>query len=330
MDKKTIIDTIISKTKEIDFSDALMYTEAIQAFVKINAVEHELKAFIQRYKLSHHKNTDQVQSSLMEEAFLACLPYLCFVPMEIVAKDGYVHTEIQKGKLSSFFITLDELQQRLEESHKIGFYIISLPMLAVEVITTMVWNFINEFMTELKLGKNTSKYQQDKISGKKEIIHIAVKPFSSIQKSWNDNLRHINKKLAKGESIDGAIQLGWFKVFDELRGIIKSLNTNEINFEKMSSELGKVSQGLIPTSLKHLGIFVVGKPSRSDTRRLYDQLFFFYQKMNPLDDTIESLDKRLEGLGKDATLEAKETSLYYEFLGRKMRRYFGIEFMELT
>jgi len=328
MDKKTIIDTIISKTKEIDFSDALMYTEAIQAFVKINAVEYELKAFIERYKLSHHKNTDQVQSSLMEEAFLACLPYLCFVPMEIVAKDGYVHTEIQKGKLSSFFISLNELQQRLEESHKIGSYIINLPVLAIQVSTIIKWHFMNEFMTEMGLGRKIFRFEQT-TTGKKEITTV-IKPMNKMIKAFNDNMRHINKKLAKGESIDGDIQLGWFKVFDELRGIVKPLHTKEINLEDIITNTGKVVQGLIPDELKPLTIFMVGKPSRSDTRRLYDQLFFFYQKMNPLDDTIESLDKRLEGLGNDATLEAKETSLYYEFLGRKMRRYFGIEFIELT
>jgi hypothetical protein len=264
----------------------------------------------------------------MEEAFLACLPYLCFVPMEIVAKDGYVHTEIQKGKLSSFFISLDELQQRLEESHKIGSYIINLPVLAIQVSTIIKWHFMNEFMAEMGLGRKIFRFEQT-TTGKKEITTV-IKPMNKMIKAFNDNMRHINKKLAKGESIDGYIQLGWFKVFDALRGIVKPLHTKDVNLEDIITNTGKLVQGLIPDELKPLTIFMVGKPSRSDTRRLYDQLFFFYQKMNPLEDMIELLDKRLEGLGKDATLEAKETSLYYEFLGRKMRRYFGIEFIELT
>jgi hypothetical protein len=330
MDKKTIIDTIMSNTKEIDFSDALRYTGEIQAFVESNAFEYELKSFVEGYRLPQHKNIVLLSPDKEAGGFTFCLRYLCFVPMEIVAKNDYLYTEIQKGKSSSFFISLDELQQRLEESHKIGSYIINLPVLAVEVITTMVWNFINEFMTELRLGKNTSKYQQDKISGKKEIIHIAVKPLSSIQKSWKDSLRQIKKKQDSGEPIIGQNQEGLLLVSDAIKRMAEELKIKDFNLEKDISELGKVSQGLIPESLKHLVIAVVGKPSRSDTRRLYDQLFFFYQKMNPLDDDLKTLEKRLECLGKDEKLIAKETSLYYEFLGRKMRRYFGIEFIKIT
>jgi hypothetical protein len=328
MDKKTIIDTIVSETKEIDFSDALEYTEAIEAFVKFHVFEYELKSLIERYKPLHHKNTLNVQLSLREETFLDCLPYLCFVPVEILAKNDYLSAAIQKGKLSRFIIPLDELQQHMKESHKIGSYIISLPMLAIQVNTTIKWHFMNEFMTSLGLGREIFRFEQTTM-GKKEIT-VVIKPINKMIKAFNDNMRHINTKLAKGESIVGDIQLGWFNVYDELRGIAKQLNSKEVVLEDVITNIGKVVQGLIPDELKPLTIFVVDKPSRSDTRRLYDQLFFFYQKMNPFDYAFVSLDKRLEGLGKDEKLIAKETSIYYELLGRKMRRYFGIEFIKIT
>ena len=328
MDKKTIIDTIMSNTKEIDFSDALKYTREIQAFVESNAFEYELKSFVEEYRLPQHKNIVLVSPDKEAGGFSFCLRYLCFVPMEIVAKNDYLYTEIQKGKLSSFFISLDDLQQRIEESHKIGSYIISLPMLAVEVIKTMVWNFINEFMTELKLGKNT-RIDLDTINGKRK-IDIVIKPLSKIQKSWKDSLHQIKMKQASGEPIVGQNQQGWLRVSEAFKQDAYEFKIKDFNLENNINELGKVSQGLIPNSLKHLDIFVVGKPSRSDTRLLYDHLRFFYNQINPLDNNFESLNKRLEGLGNDEKMKAKETSDYYEFLGRKMRRYFGIEFTELS
>jgi hypothetical protein len=328
MDKKTIIDTIMSNTKEIDFSDALKYTGEIQAFVESNAFEYELKSFVEGYRLPQHKNIVLLSPDKDAGGFPFYLRYLCFVPMEIVAKNDYLYTEIQKGKSSSFFISLDELQQRIKESHKIGSYIIDLPMLAAAVITNITSNFTNEFIITLKLNKGTS-IDEFTINGKKK-IDIVIKPLSSIQKSWKDSLRQIKKKQDSGEPIIGQIEQGWLLVSDLITRKAEELKIKDFNLEKFISEFGKVSQGLIPEMLRHLKIVVVEKPSRSDTRRLYDQLFFFYQKMNPLDDDFKTLEMRLENIGNDVKIKAKETSLYYEFLGRKMRRYFGIEFIKIT
>jgi hypothetical protein len=328
MDKKTMMDTLVSNAKKIDFSVAREYAKEIQASIENNSYECELKSFIERYKHRNHKNIPPASLDEKADKFLSSLGYLCFVPLEIINRNEYLSKIIYDYKLSHLFIPLDNIQQQMEKSHKIGSYIIYLPMLAIEVITVMTWNFTNELMTALKLNKARS-INQHTINGKTK-IDIVFKPLSSIQKSWNDNLRQIKKKHAKGECINGQTQQGWLRVSDLAKHKADELKLKDFNLENSISELGKVSQGLIPNSVKHLDIFFVGKPSRSDTRLLYDQLRCFYDQINPLNNHFESLDKRLQGQSNDEKIKAKETSDYYEFLGRKMRRYFGIEFIELT
>jgi hypothetical protein len=248
--------------------------------------------------------------------------------MEILVKNDYLSGLIQKHKLDSLFHSLDLLQQRILDLPNVVTFIVDLKALSDQVVEAMVWNFYNEFMTPLGLGKNT-RIDLDTIHGKRK-IDIVIKPLSKIQKSWKDSLRQIKMKQAKGEPILGQNQQGWLRVSEALNQDADQLMSKEINIEKIISDLGKVSQGLIPNSHNHLDIFVVGKPSRSDARLLYDYLRFFYNQINPLDKNLDSLDKRLKGLGDDEKMKAKETSDYYEFLGRKMRRYFGIEFIKIT
>jgi len=328
MDRDTIMNQILSFNGNVDFSEIEENTTDIESYLESPRFENELKAFVKRYKQLHHKNIVPLIPNDDELDFLNCLPYLCFIHQEKLKKNAYLFDILQNGMLSSFFIPVDELKQRILELKNCRSFIVCLPMLAIQVITTIKWHFMNELMTEMGLGRKISRFEQT-TTEKKEITTV-IKPMNKMMKSFNDNMRLINMKLAKGESIVGDIQLGWFRVSDELRGFAKQPNAKEFILEDIITNSGKLVQGLIPDELKQLTILVREKPNRSDTRKLYDQLFLFYQKMNPLDGKFESLGKRLEGLGKDAALEAKETSLYYELLGRKMRRYFGIEFVELA
>ena len=328
MDRDTIMNQILSFNGNVDFSEIEENTTDIESYLESPRFENELKAFVKRYKQLHHKNIVPLIPNDDELDFLNCLPYLCFIRQEKLKKNAYLFDILQNGMLSSFFIPVDELKQRILELKNCRSFIVCLPMLAIQVITTIKWHFMNELMTEMGLGRKISRFEQT-TTEKKEITTV-IKPMNKMMKSFNDNMRLINMKLAKGESIVGDIQLGWFRVSDELRGFAKQPNAKEFILEDIITNSGKLVQGLIPDELKQLTILVREKPNRSDTRKLYDQLFLFYQKMNPLDGKFESLGKRLEGLGKDAALEAKETSLYYELLGRKMRRYFGIEFVELA
>ena len=328
MDKETKINRIIFNNKNIDFSQFRLVTTCIKEFVESDDFENELKASIERQKQRHHKNIVSVLPDDEARMFLFCLPYLCFVPMEILVKNDYLSGLIQKHKLDILFYSLDELQQRILELPNVVTFIVDLKALTDQVVKTMVWNFYNEFMTPLGLGKNT-RIDLDTITGKRK-IDIVIKPLSKIQKSWKDSLHQIKMKQASGEPIVGQNQQGWLRVSEAFKQDAYEFKIKDFNLENNINELGKVSQGLIPNSLKHLDIFVVGKPSRSDTRLVYDHLRFFYNQINPLDNNFESLNKRLEGLGNDEKMKAKETSDYYEFLGRKMRRYFGIEFTELS
>ena len=328
MDRDTIMNQILSFNGNVDFSVIDENTTDIESYLESTRFENELKAFVKRYKQLHHKNIVPSIPNGDELDFLICLPYLCFIRQEKLKKNAYLFDILQNGMLSSFFIPVDELKQRILELKNCRSFIVCLPILAIQVINTIKWHFMNELMTEMGLGRKIFRFEQT-TTGKKEITTV-IKSMNKMMKSFNDNMRHINMKLAKGESIVGDIQLGWFRVSNELRGFSKQPNAKEFILEDIITNSGKLVQGLIPDELKQLTILVREKPNRSDTRKLYDQLFLFYQKMNPLDDKFESLGKRLEGLGKDAALEAKETSLYYERLGRKMRKYFGIEFVELA
>ena len=168
MIRDTISNQILSHNKSIDFSEYIENTVFLKAFLETPLFEFELKALIGRYKQIHNKNISQVKPNEMEAAFSSCLPCLCFVPMEILNKNTYVLNIIQKGNLSAFFISLDDLQQRIFELQNFSSYCVFLPMFAYQVITTMKWLFMNELMTELGLGRETIVYQQTTLGKKKK------------------------------------------------------------------------------------------------------------------------------------------------------------------
>jgi hypothetical protein len=319
MDKSTIREHILNNTSSLDISIIKEHIDCIQAFVEAPFFENQLTAFVERYKHSHHKNIELPTCGLLEATFTASLPYMCFVPYEIIALNPYLCDILKRSNLSHRFFALDDILQCTNDIHEVGPYIVDVRMLKVHLLLNLPWYFMNEFMDALGLSKGSSM----KVNNKN--VDVTVKPLDKMKKSFSDNLRIIKKKLEAGEPVVGQNQLGWLLVSQEITSDVEQLNIKDFILEDNLSGIGSVTRGLMPESQRHLDIFELYKPSRLDKRLLYDKLYFFYRRLKPNDVEFETLEIRLSGLGNDPEIVRKETSKYYEVLTRKMNRYFGVD-----
>jgi hypothetical protein len=319
MDKSTIREHILNNTSSLDISIIKEHIDCIQAFVESPYFENQLIAFVERCKQSHHKNIELHTCDELEATFIASLPYMCFVPYEIIALNPYLCDILNRSNLSHRFFALDDILQCTNDIHEVGSYIVDVRMLKVHLLLNLPWYFMNEFMDALGLSKYTS------IKENKKSVRLTVKPLDKMKKSFSDNLRIIKKKLEAGEPVVGQNQLGWLLVSQKITSDAEQLNIKDFILEDNLPGLGSVTRGLLPESQRHLDIFELYKPSRLDKRMLYDKLYFFYRRLKPNDVQFETLETRLAGLGNDPEIVRKETSKYYEVLTRKMNRYFGVE-----
>jgi hypothetical protein len=278
-------------------------------------------AFVERQKQIHHKNIELPTCGLLEATFTASLPFMCFVPYEIIALNPFLCDILTRSNLSHRFFALDDILQRTADIHEVGPYIVDVRLLKVHLLLNLPWYFMNEFMDALGLSKSTSMKQNNKN------VDITVKPLDKMKKSFSDNLRIIKKKLEAGDPVVGQNQLGWLLVSQEITADAEQLNIKDFVLEDNLSGIGSVTRGLLPESQRHLDIFELYKPSRLDKRVLYEKLYFFYLRLKPDDVQFETLETRLSGLGNDPEIVRKETSKYYEALTRKMNRYFGVEIL---
>jgi hypothetical protein len=147
-------------------------------------------------------------------------------------------------------------------------------------------------------------------------------------KSIIDIQRINNKKELMGSPISGKKSRNVNVLLSYINKFIPEDNIN-YTFDKMLKGYMSAKWGQIPTNVRHLDVFILSEPTREDHRRLYDKLYVFYCQMNVLDaDKLKLEDFTMSTYG-DPILIQKETSRYYEYLGRKMRRYFGIKFHEI-
>ena len=321
MDKSTIREQILNNTSSLDISIIKEHIDCIQAFVESPFFENQLMAFVERHKQSHHKNIELPTCGLLEATFIASLPYMCFLPYEIIALNPYLCDILKRSNLSHRFFALDDITQCTADIHEIGPYIVDVRMLKVHLLLNLPWYFMNEFMDVLGLSKGSSM----KVDNKN--VDVTVKPLDKMKKSFSDNLRIIKKKLEAGEPVVGQNQLGWLLVSQEITSDAEQLNIKDFILEDNLPGIGSVTRGLLPESQRHLDIFELYKPSRLDKRMLYDKLYFFYRRLKPDDVQFETLETRLAGLGNDPEIVRKETSKYYEVLTRKLNRYFGVEIL---
>jgi hypothetical protein len=321
MDKSTIREHILNNTSSLDISIIQEHIDCIQAFVESPYFENQLTAFVERYKQSHHKNIELPTCDELEATFIASLPYMCFVPYEIIALNPYLCDILKRSNLSHRFFAMDDILQCTNDIHEVGPYIVDVRMLKVHLLLNLPWYFMNEFMDALGLSKGTSIKENNKN------VDVTVKPLDKMKKSFSDNLRIIKKKLEAGEPVVGQNQLGWLLVSQKITSDAEQLNIKDFILEDNLPGLGSVTRGLLPESQRHLDIFELYKPSRLDKRMLYDKLYFFYRRLKPDDVQFETLETRLAGLGNDPEIVRKETSKYYEVLTRKMNRYFGVEIL---
>ena len=319
MDKSTIREHILNNTSSLEISIIQEHIDCIQAFVESPFFENQLMAFVERYKQSHHKNIELPTCDELEATFTASLPYMCFVPYEIIALNPYLCDILKRSNLSHRFFTLDDILQCTNDIHEVGPYIVDVRMLKVHLLLNLPWYFMNEFMDALGLSKGASMKENNKN------VDVTVKPLDKMKKSFSDNLRIIKKKLEAGEPVVGQNQLGWLLVSQEITSDAEQLNIKDFILEDNLPGIGSVTRGLLPESQRHLDIFELYKPSRLDKRMLYDKLYFFYRRLKPDDVQFETLETRLAGLGNDPEIVRKETSKYYEVLTRKLNRYFGVE-----
>lgn len=319
MDKSTIREHILNNTSSLDISIIKEHIDCIQAFVESPFFENQLMSFVERNKQIHHKNIELPTCGLLEATFTASLPFMCFVPYEIIALNPYLCDILKRSNLSHRFFALDDILQCTNDIHEVGSYIVDVRMLKVHLLLNLPWYFMNEFMDALGLSKYTS------IKENKKSVRLTVKPLDKMKKSFSDNLRIIKKKLEAGEPVVGQNQLGWLLVSQKITSDAEQLNIKDFILEDNLPGLGSVTRGLLPESQRHLDIFELYKPSRLDKRMLYDKLYFFYRRLKPDDVQFETLETRLAGLGNDPEIVRKETSKYYEVLTRKMNRYFGVE-----
>jgi hypothetical protein len=321
MDKSTIREHILNNTSSLEISIIKEHIDCIQAFVESPFYENQLTAFVERHKQIHHKNIELPTCYELEATFIASLPYMCFVPNEIIALNPYLCDILKRSNLSHRFFALDDILQCTNDIHEVGPYIVDVRMLKVHLLLNLPLYFMNEFMDALGLSKGTS------IKENKKNVDITVKPLDKMKKSFSDNLRIIKKKLEAGEPVVGQNQLGWLLVSQKITFDAEQLNIKDFILEDNLPGLGSVTRGLLPESQRHLDIFELYKPSRLDKRMLYDKLYFFYRRLKPDDVQFETLETRLAGLGNDPEIVRKETSKYYEVLTRKMNRYFGVEIL---
>lgn len=322
MKKNTNLEKLLSNTKELDISVIKEHTDCIQAFIESPHFESQMKAFVERYKKPHHKNNELPTCDLFEATFTASLPYMCFVPYEIIALNPYLRDILKGSNLSRMIFALDDILQCADDIHEVGPYIVDVRILKSHLLTNLRWYFMSELMHVLGLSKKISLKKNN------EFVSMIVKPLDKMKKSFSDNLRIIKKKLAAGEPIVGQNQLGWLLVYQKIIEDAELLNVKDFILEDNLTAVGSVTRGLLPESHRYLDIYVLNKPSRFEKRMLYDKLFFFYQRMNPDDGKFKTLKSRLAGLGNDPDIIRKETSNYYEALTRRMNRYFGIKFSE--
>jgi len=321
MDKSTIREHILNNTSSLDISIIKEHIDCIQAFVEAPFFQNQLMAFVERQKQIHHKNIELPTCGSLEATFTASLPYMCFVPYEIIALNPYLCDILNRSNLSHRFFALDDITQCTADIHEIGPYIVDVRMLKVHLLLNLPWYFMNEFMDVLGLSKGSSM----KVDNKN--VDVTVKPLDKMKKSFSDNLRIIKKKLEAGEPVVGQNQLGWLLVSQEITSDAEQLNIKDFILEDNLPGIGSVTRGLLPESQRHLDIFELYKPSRLDKRMLYDKLYFFYRRLKPDDVQFETLETRLAGLGNDPEIVRKETSKYYEVLTRKLNRYFGVEIL---
>ena len=321
MNKSTIREHILSNTSSLDISVIREHIDCIQAYVESPYFENQLIAFVERYKQIHHKNIELPTCGLNEATFISALPYMCFVPYEIITLNPYLSNVLKRSNLSQMFFALDDIIQCTDDIHDQGPYIVDVRMLKIHLLRNLPGFFMNEFMNALGLSKSTS------INKNSKNVEIIVKPLDKMKKSFSDNFRIIKKKLELGEPIVGQNQLGWLLVSQKITFDAEQVNIKDFILEDNLLSLGSMSRGLLPESQRHLDVFELYKPSRLDKRMLYDKLYFFYVRLKPDDVQFETLKSRLAGLGHDPEIIRKETSKYYEALTRKMNRYFGIEFL---
>jgi hypothetical protein len=319
MKKTTNLDQLLSDTSSIDLSTIKEFTSCIREILEAPDFNDYLEAFVVRCMMLRHKNIQLITCNEYEAAFTMLLPYMCFVPPEIIALNPNMFVKLKTSNLSRRIFALDDILEYADDIHQVGPYIVDIRMLQHHLYSNLPVTFMDEFMDVLGLSKKTSIRMNNKR------VHLTVSPIEKMKKSFSDNLRIVKKKLEAGDPISGQTELGWFFVYQNILDHVEKQNIKDFVFEDCLKALGSVARGLLPESQRHLNIFELHKPNRLDKKMLYDKLYFFYKRLKPDDVQFETLETRLRGLGRDPEIIRKVTAKYYEALTRKMNRYFGIE-----
>lgn len=319
MKKATTFDPLLSETSSIDLSTIKKFTSCIQELLKAPDFHDYLEAFILRCRMPNHKHIQLITCNKYEVAFTISLPYMCFVPPEIIALNPYMCAKLKTSNLSRRIFALDDILEYVNDIHQVGPYEVDIKVLQHHLYSILPVTFMDNLMDVLGLSKETSIRMNNKI------VDLRVSPIEKMKKSLSDNLRFSKKKHEAGKQITGQNELGWFLVYENILDYIEKENIKDFKFEDCLRALGSINRGLLPESQRHLDIVLSYKPSRLDTKLLYDKLYFFYKRLKPDDVQFETLETRLAGLGSDPEFIRKETLKYYEALRRKMNRYFGIK-----
>ena len=323
MNKITKRKLILSNTSSLDISIIKERIGFIQTILESPNFEGQLSTFLEDCKQIHHKNIELDTCNFVEAIFASSLPYMCFLPCEIIALNSFMCDIMKRSNLSQLFFPLEDILQHVDDIHDLGPFIVDIRMLKTHLLRNLPWYFMNEFMDALGLSKFTSLKKNTKN------VDMKIKPLDKMKKSFGDNVRIAKKKLEEEDLVMGQNQLGWLFVSQKITEEAEHLNVKDFILEDMFRAMGSITRGLIPESHRHLDIFILSKPSSLDKRNLYDKLYLFYQRMRPDDVQFEKLQNRLVGLGSDPKIIRQETSKYYEALSKKMNRYFGIEFSEV-
>lgn len=323
MDKSKKRKHVFSQTTSIDMSNIKEHIDCIQAFLESPYFENQLMSFVERYKKIHHKNIELPTCDLLEATFTISLPYMCFVPQEIVALNPFMSNLLKRSNLSPRFFALEDILQCMDDFHDEGPFIVDINTLKVQLLLNLPWYFMNEFMDALGLSKYTS------VKKNKKNVDVTIMPLDKMKKSFSDNLRIVKKKLEAGEPVVGQNQLGWWLVSQQITSDAERLNIKDFILEDYLTGLGSVTRGLIPESLRRLEIIALYKPNRLDKNMLYDKLYLIYRRLTPNNIQFKTLETRLADLGNDPEIISKESSKYYEALTRKMNRYFGIQISKM-
>lgn len=317
------LEQLLADTSSIDLSTIKEFTSCIQGLLKAPDFQDYLEAFVLRSKMPHHKNIQFITCNEYEAAFTIVLPYMCFVPPEIIALNPYMCVVLKTTNLPRRIFALDDILEYAADIHQVGPYVVDVRMLQHQLYSILPVTFMDEFMDVLGLSKETSMRINNKI------VDLTVSPIEKMKKSLADNLRIVKKKLEAGKQISGQNELGWFLVYQNILDHVEKQNIKDFVFEDYLRALGSAKRGHLPESLRHLDIFQLYKPSRLDRNLLYDKLHFFYKRLKPDDIEFETLETRLARLASDPEIIRKETSKYYEALRRKMNRYFGIKISKM-